>query len=133
VKPTKCTKCGQEFCSDHLDIGALVVWRPDSVEIKLCVVAENGDPFTITVDKRNHVQLRNLATDTEIGAETEIGQRLIGYALRRAICRGIDTSECIHEERDVENSKTRVTINLGKFSLHRAGSQTGRTPPFPIK
>jgi hypothetical protein len=103
---------------DTLDIGAadvvqLTCW---TIELRLFIVRD-GRRYRLTVYDDNSSAIDTIdpggTTWYAVDTNTGIARELVGYALRRAICRGLDTAEIVED-------KESVTIDLKTFKSRGA-------------
>lgn len=93
-----------------IDVGTANISRHKELRI---LIRWHGQPYRIVVADDNSVAIDELMQSRHIRAvdcNTGIGRELIGYALRRAICIGIDTAE-------TDEDKNQVTLDFGEFRL----------------
>lgn len=96
---------------DKLDVGAAGPF-PTPKTLIIEAIAPGGDKQRLVIDQRNNITAERLTASPVVGWERlpwlVDASNLIGYALRRAICRGIDEAEIV-ETTDV------VIIELGEI------------------
>jgi len=110
-----------------LDVGAVKVKRPHEIEIQLDVMRENVW-YRITVRNDHKTEIVELGLGGCISTgDNVLESELIGYAIRRAICRGIDESETAEDRVD---NKASIRINLGEYPYHeKSALSVARTRP----
>ncbi len=93
-----------------VDIGAANVPRDKELRLKIRRPGMGNVEYTILVadDQSSAIDLHEEGAQFALSFDTGIARELIGYALRRAICRGIDKVEVVE-------TSTEVVIDLGEF------------------
>jgi len=97
---------------DKLDIGATNVRRNKPIQLDIETKAGSRYTLTITHDNKLTIEAKLVANTSFLSKieDLESVRSLIAYALRRAICRGIDECEI------VENSLVaRIDLGVAPF------------------
>jgi hypothetical protein len=94
------------------DMGAVDIKSPKTITIALRI-EYNGRHYRVDVADDQSATVVDIESATAVDCNTGISQMLIGYALRRVICRGIDKAD-LHETQGWGGA-TVIEINLGKL------------------